>query len=428
MNDLNRIDGNLRRSVLARYRAVRALSLRLAEPLSAEDQCLQSMPDASPTKWHLAHSSWFFEALILAPLQAGYRAFDPRFGYFFNSYYERLGPRQPRPQRGLISRPGGDEVRRYRAHVDAAMTAFIEDSDDARWERARPLLMLGLSHEQQHQELILTDIKHALSMNAFDPVYRDAVAPAAAAGLPLAWHEFAGGEAHIGHGGDGFAFDNERPRHAVLLRPYCLATRPTTCGEYLAFIADDGYARPEFWLSDGWAQVGERGWTAPLYWRREGRGEWSEFTLHGRRPLDLAAPVCHVSLYEAAAFAAWAEARLPTEHEWESAVAGLPVDDRRSCGDAGECLQPLPATPGPGLRQVFGEVWEWTRSAYDPYPGFRPLPGAVGEYNGKFMVGQLVLRGGSCASPPGHLRPTYRNFFPPAARWQFSGIRLARDA
>ncbi|MFC5300747.1 ergothioneine biosynthesis protein EgtB [Azospira restricta] len=417
-----------RAAAAERYRAVRALSERLAEPLSAEDQGLQSMPDASPTRWHLAHTSWFFEALLLAPLQPGYAVFDPRFHYFFNSYYESLGPRQARPQRGLISRPGSDEIRRYRAHVDAAVQRLVAGGDAATWAAAAPLLELGLNHEQQHQELILTDIKHALAQNAFDPAYRAAPAASAspaAAAPAVAWCDFAGGEVAVGDAGAGFAYDNERPRHAVLLRPYRLASRPVTCGEYLDFIDDGGYARAALWLSDGWTLAGEQRGQAPLYWRREADGSWSEFTLHGRRPLDPAAPVCHVSFYEAAAYAAWAGARLPTEFEWEAAVADLPVAGRWLDADV---LRPLPATPGPGLRQAFGDVWEWTRSAYDPYPGFQPLTGAAAEYNGKFMVGQLVLRGGSCASPAGHLRASYRNFFPPAARWQFSGIRLARDA
>ncbi|MBI2306380.1 MAG: ergothioneine biosynthesis protein EgtB [Rhodocyclales bacterium] len=424
MNARSGIDGALREAIAARYRAVRALTQQLAEPLSAEDQGLQSMPDASPTKWHLAHTSWFFEALILGPLQPGYTPFDARFHFLFNSYYESLGPRQPRPQRGLISRPGCDEIRRYRAHVDAAMQCFIAGCDAAVWEGARPLVELGLNHEQQHQELILTDIKHALSMNAFDPAYLTIAPPAAGSAPALAWCDFPSGQVMIGHDGADFAFDNEGPRHAVLLSPYRLASRPVTCGEYLDFIADGGYARAGLWLSDGWAQVCEQGWQAPLYWRREGAGEWSQFTLHGRRPVATDEPVCHVSFYEAAAYAAWADARLPTEQEWEAAVAGLPVAGHWLEAAA---LQPRPAPAGPGLQQAFGDVWEWTRSAYDPYPGFRPLPGAAAEYNGKFMVGQLVLRGGSCASPSGHLRASYRNFFPPAARWQFSGIRLARD-
>ncbi|HEY6897446.1 MAG TPA: ergothioneine biosynthesis protein EgtB, partial [Rhodocyclaceae bacterium] len=375
----------------------------------------------SPTKWHLAHTSWFFEAVVLAPMVGGYRPWDARCHYLFNSYYESLGPRQPRPQRGMITRPAAAEILQYRAHVDRAVLELLAGADG---QRAATLIELGLQHEQQHQELLLTDIKHALSLNPYDPVYTATIAPTAATAVPFAWCDFPGGEVQIGHAGDGFAYDNEQPRHAALLRPYQLANRLTTCGEYLAFIADGGYRRPELWLSDGWAAVNAAGWQAPLYWREEDRGAWSLYTLHGRHPLDPAQPVCHLSFYEAAAYAAWAGARLPTEFEWEAAVADQPpagrfLDPR--------WLQPRAATPGPGLLQAFGDAWEWTRSSYDPYPGFRPLPGAVGEYNGKFMVGQLVLRGGSCVSPPGHLRASYRNFFPPAARWQFSGLRLARD-
>jgi len=424
VNDRRLIDGDLRHSVLERYFAVRALSAKLAAPLSAEDQCVQAMPDASPTKWHLAHSSWFFETVILSPFLPDYRVFDERFHYLFNSYYESLGPRQARQQRGLITRPGVDEVQRYRAHIDAAMECFITGCDDRNWQSALGLIELGLNHEQQHQELILTDIKYALSLNAFDPAYQAPVAPNIGAAPALAWCDFPGGQIDIGDSGSGFAFDNECPRHAVLLRPYQLANRPVSCGDYLAFIADGGYERPEYWLSDGWAMVREQGWLAPLYWRHESDGGWSVFTLHGRQALNPAEPVCHVSFYEAAAYAAWAGARLPTEFEWEAAVAALPVEGNWLESAA---LHPRPATPGAGLQQAFGDVWEWTRSAYDPYPGFKPLPGAVAEYNGKFMISQMVLRGGSCASPAGHLRASYRNFFPPSARWQFSGIRLARD-
>jgi ergothioneine biosynthesis protein EgtB len=419
----------VRADLAVRYAAVRALSLRLAKPLSAEDQCIQAMPDASPTKWHLGHSSWFFEAVVLAALARDFQPCDPRFHYLFNSYYESLGPRQPRPQRGLITRPGLDEVLRYRQQVDSAMEAFIATCSDADWQRAVPLIELGLNHEQQHQELILTDIKYALALNPFDACYAPAAPSVSNAGVALAWLDFPGGMAQVGHAGNGFAYDNECLRHPVLLAPYRLANRLTTCGDYLAFIDAGGYRRPEFWLSDGWALVQGAGWQAPLYWRKEeGGDQWSIFTLHGRQPLDPAEPVCHLSFYEAAAYAAWAGARLPTEFEWEAAIDGLPVsgnflDPAR--------LHPQPAGPesGPqqGLRQAFGDVWAWTRSSYDPYPGFRPLAGAVAEYNGKFMVGQLVLRGGSCATPAGHVRATYRNFFPPAARWQFSGLRLARD-
>ena len=408
-----------------RYQQVRSLSLRLAAPLSAEDQGLQAMPDASPTKWHLAHTTWFFETVVLVPWLPGYRPVDPRYAYLFNSYYESLGPRQPRPERGLLSRPGLDAILAYRRQVDAAIAAWLADCDETTWAAAHPLLELGLHHEQQHQELILTDIKFALSRQPFDPVYETSPFVPGAAPSPQGWVHCPGGRVTIGAPAAGFAYDNERPRHDILLSPYQLANRPVTCGDYLAFMADGGYRRPEFWLADGWTLATASDWQAPLYWRPEGRSEWSLFTLHGRRPVDPAEPLCHVSFYEAAAYAAWAGARLPTEGEWEAAVAPLPVTGRFLDP---AWLHPRAASPEPGLRQVFGDIWVWTRSSYDPYPGFRPLPGAVGEYNGKFMVGQLVLRGGSCASPPGHLRASYRNFFPPAARWQFAGLRLARDA
>ncbi|MEO5669414.1 MAG: ergothioneine biosynthesis protein EgtB [Ramlibacter sp.] len=395
-----------------RFAQVRAHSMALAAPLSAEDQCVQSMPDASPTKWHLAHTSWFFEAIVLSAHAVGYRAFDQRFFHLFNSYYESLGPRHPRPRRGLLTRPGLAEVHAYRRHVDAAVTRFIGSAEGAAWTAAAPLIELGLNHEQQHQELILTDVLHALSCNPLLPACRQADAPAlrlAASPEPAQWIAMPGGTVDIGHAGREFAFDNETPRHRVLLAPYAITDRLVTCGEYARFIADGGYERPELWLSDGWAAVQAGGWKSPAYWLAPGDPRapvehWQVFGLHGVRPMDTAAPVSQLSFYEAAAYAEWAGARLPTEFEWEAAV------------DA------------PGITQMTGHVWQWTRSSYDPYPGFRAFAGAVGEYNGKFMVGQLVLRGGSSATPEGHTRPSYRNFFPPAARWQFSGLRLAREA
>lgn len=416
-----------RESLVGRFKAVRDLTGALAAPLSAEDQCIQSMPDASPTKWHLGHTTWFFETVILAAMVPHYRPVDERFAYLFNSYYESLGPRQPRPQRGMITRPGIDEVLQYRQDIDRRMERFLATCPRDDWEHVRSLTILGLNHEQQHQELILTDIKYTLSLNPFEAVYRArgrSVRSGPAA--PSEWLDCVGGTVNAGHEAErGFAYDNEKPRHPVILAPYRLANRLVTCGEYLEFMTDGGYARPELWLSDGWAQVCSEGWKAPLYWRDDGTDGWSLFTLHGRRPVDPDEPVCHISFYEAAAYAEWAGARLPTEFEWEAAAS-----NRQVTGNFldPELIHPQAALGGQGLLQAFGDVWEWTRSSYDPYPGFRPMAGAVAEYNGKFMVGQLVLRGGSCASPPGHLRPTYRNFFPPGARWQFSGIRLARDA
>jgi ergothioneine biosynthesis protein EgtB len=400
------------RETLARRCAqVRSQSMALAAPLTPEDQCVQSVPDASPTKWHLAHTSWFFEAVVLAPHAGGYEAFDSRFFHLFNSYYESLGPRHPRPHRGLLTRPALAEVHAYRRHVDAALQRFIAQATDEAWQAAWPLIELGLNHEQQHQELILTDILHALSCNPLLPAYQPADAPAlrlASASAPLAWLDMPSGTVEVGHAGEGFAFDNETPRHQVLLAPYRIADRLVTCGEYAQFIADGGYERPTLWLSDGWAAVQSGHWKAPAYWLAPGdprapASHWQVFGLNGVRPLDPMAPVSQLSFYEAAAYAEWAGARLPTEFEWEAAH-GMP-----------------------GITQMTGHVWQWTRSSYDPYPGFRPLAGAVGEYNGKFMVGQLVLRGSSSATPTGHTRPTYRNFFPPGARWQFSGLRLAKD-
>jgi ergothioneine biosynthesis protein EgtB len=382
--------------LLADYAQVRRYSEALAAALSPEDQILQSMPDASPTKWHLAHTTWFFEAVVLTKFVSGYEPFDPAYAYLFNSYYEGLGPRHPRPQRGMLSRPPLADILEYRLHVDEAMARLIEERADT----VAPLVTLGLHHEQQHQELILTDILHAFSVNPLLPAYAPARAAEARTPAPRDWIEHKGGIVAAGHDGAGFAFDNEGPRHEVLLRPFRIASGPVTNGEYLGFIEDGGYRRPEFWLSDGWAFVQRESLNAPAYWIGDAEG-WRAFSLHGVQPLDLAAPVAHVSFYEATAYAAWAGLRLPTEFEWEAAA--------------------------PRLRHQ-GQVWEWTRSSYDPYPGFKPFDGEVAEYNGKFMSGQYVLRGGSLATPPGHIRPTYRNFFPPSARWQFSGLRLAGDA
>lgn len=404
-----------------RYLAVRDLTEVLAAPLSAEDQTVQSMPDASPTKWHRAHTTWFFDEFVLQPNLGGYETFDPAFRFLFNSYYEAVGPRHPRAARGVVSRPGIEEVGAFRTHVDAAVIELL-DRDPS--PEVLALVELGCHHEQQHQELLLMDIKHALAQNRIDPVYRPA-RPTGWSAPELRWVRHPGGKVVIGHAGDGFAYDNEGPAHPVWLEPFELASRPVTNGEVLAFIEDDGYRRSDLWLSDGWATVQAEGWEAPLYWRADDVG-WTAFTLGGRQPVDPHQPACHLSYYEADAIARWLGARLPTEAEWEAVAASQAPDGQTL--DL-EVLAPRPAPAGgPEVAQLYGDVWEWTASAYLPYPGFAPAPGAVGEYNGKFMVSQHVLRGGSCATPSGHVRASYRNFFPPSARWAFSGLRLARGA
>jgi ergothioneine biosynthesis protein EgtB len=412
---------------LVAYQAVRSNTDALAAPLSNEDQCIQSMPDVSPTKWHRAHVTWFFETFLLKARLHEYEEYHPAFGYLFNSYYEAVGERHPRPERGNLSRPSCEEVADYRAHVDQAMAGLLAGPlDDATAE----LVILGLHHEQQHQELLLMDIKHVLSTNtALWPAYHDL--PPSPTGLSAdgqlanGWVGFDGGEIWLGHHGDGFAFDNENPRHRAFLPPYRLANRLVTCGQWLEFMADGGYDTPTLWLSDGWYQRLENRWEAPAYWDFDSDDGWRVFTLHGLQPLRPDEPVCHLSYYEADAFARWADARLPTEAEWEHAAAG-----KAPVGNLGEMgrWHPSPASPGDALQQLYGDVWEWTASPYGPYPGFQPAPGAVGEYNGKFMVNQFVLRGGACVTPPGHIRATYRNFFHPHTRWHFSGVRLARDA
>jgi ergothioneine biosynthesis protein EgtB len=405
-----------------RFERVRAESRALAAPLSDADATVQSMPDASPAKWHLAHTTWFFEAMVLKPNASGYGVYDERFNYLFNSYYESVGERQPRPKRGMITRPSLDRVMEYRAHVDDALRTLLGRGTD---DRTAELIELGLHHEQQHQELLLTDILHLFAQSPIKPAYRDpaplAVRPAA---RETGWVAFDGGIVEIGHAGLGFAYDCEGPRHQALIRPFRLADRCVTNGEWIAFISDGGYRNPLLWLSDGWAQVLEQGWGAPLYWE-ERDGEWWSMTLRGMQPVDPEAPVAHVSYFEADAYASWAGKRLPTEAEWERAAESLPVAG--TFAGSGR-LRPRPAGAEQGLRQMFGDVWEWTRSPFTPYPGFRAAEGAVGEYNGKFMCGQFVLRGGSCATPDGHVRATYRNFFQPDKRWQFSGLRLAEDA
>jgi ergothioneine biosynthesis protein EgtB len=384
------------------YDSVRKRSLMLAEPLSDEDCGAQSMPDASPVKWHLAHTTWFFETFILERMEAQFQPFHPAFRVLFNSYYNGIGERHPRAQRGLLTRPSMQEVRAYRSNVDQRIGRLLAEHADN--EELAELIELGLQHEQQHQELILTDVKHMLAQSALYPAYTPSplqpAEPQAAAG----WVEFAGGLAEIGHDGDTFCFDNELPRHRQYLQPFALAARLVTNGEYLEFIESGGYRDPALWLSEGWDQVCALALKHPLYWRRDDAGAWQEFTLHGMRAIDLAQPAVHLSLFEANAYAHWRGARLPTEAEWEVAAR---ADDG-------------------ALRQMFGHAWQWTSSSYAPYPGYATAPGALGEYNGKFMLNQYVLRGSSVATPPGHSRASYRNFFPAGARWQFTGIRLAR--
>jgi len=408
----------------ALYQSVREASTRLGAPLSDADATVQSMPDASPAKWHLAHTTWFFERMILEQHLPGYRVFDPQFNFLFNSYYESIGARQPRPRRGMITRPSLGTAQAYRGHVDGAMASLMRD------DLAPPvaeLIELGCNHEQQHQELLLTDILHLFAQNPLRPAYKDPgpVAVGKIDSAPPAYRSFDGGVVDIGYDGAGFAFDCEGPRHRVLIEPYRLADRLVTNAEWLEFMADGGYRNPLLWLSAGWATAQSEGWTAPLYWEDRNDGYWS-MTLRGAQPIDPTAPVTHVSYFEADAFATWAGQRLPTEFEWEHAALSEPL--RGNFIDSGR-LRPAPAQAGqPGLRQIYGDVWEWTRTAFAPYPRFKPAEGAVGEYNGKFMCGQFVLRGGSCATPSNHMRPSYRNFFPPDARWQFSGLRLAGDA
>ncbi len=414
-----------------RYRAVRARSLHLAAPLSPEDAMVQSMPDASPAKWHLAHTTWFFERFVLGA-RAGYRPVDPQWDYLFNSYYQSIGPMHARPQRGLISRPSLDAVRGYRSEIDARIARRF-DAGDLGVDDLR-VLMLGTHHEQQHQELLLADIKHALWCNPLKPAYRNDLPMPGGVATPLRWHAFDEAIVEIGatpwpemdgHATNTFAFDSESPRHRVLVGAHALANRPVSNADYRGFIDEGGYRDPNLWMSEGWARVQEECWSQPMYWDADGE---REFTLAGLRAIEPDAPVCHLSYFEADAFARWAGARLPTEFEWEQAAATQGVDGNFADKDL---LHPhaIPTADkqAEGLQQLFGDVWEWTSSAYTSYPGFRPLPGALGEYNGKFMCGQWILRGGSCATPRDHMRASYRNFFAPPARWQFSGVRLARD-
>jgi len=416
-----------RGSLVDRVFAARQDTEALGAPLSAEDQQIQSMPDASPTKWHMAHTTWFWETFVLEPHCPGYQVFNPDFRFLFNSYYEAVGDQPARAERGLLSRPSLNDVTAYRSHIDNALARFADYQPEG-FAAAHALIELGIAHEEQHQELILTDIKHVLSKNPLAPAAYPTAAQLAPRPAPheICWVAFDGGEVEIGAGADGgFAFDNEHPRHRALIEPYALASRSVTNGEYLAFMDDGGYAEPRFWLSDGWAETGAHGHRAPLYWRWRD-GAWMEFTLHGLQALNLDAPVVHLSYYEASAYAEWAGARLPDEREWEIAARSLDARAGRFAS-VGRSAHPQAATAWSGLTQMFGDVWEWTRSSYAAYPRYHCAAGAIGEYNGKFMCGQYVLKGGSCATTRGHVRAAYRNFFPPEARWQFSGVRLARD-
>jgi ergothioneine biosynthesis protein EgtB len=408
-----------------KYLLIREVTQALAAPLSAEDCAIQSMPDASPVKWHLAHTTWFFETFVLEPHYPGYRSFDPVYRVLFNSYYDTVGDKHPRPERGMLSRPKLEDVLAYRDHIDEAMLALL--ATERLPAEIAGLIELGLHHEQQHQELILTDLKHLLSRNPQKPAYRKQWPLLPIRARDPRWIAFEGDLYEVGHSGREFSFDNETPRHRVWLDAFQIASHPVTHGDFIEFIDDDGYRRPELWLSAGWEAVTTRGWEAPEYWTHR-NGQWHAFTLHGEMPVDPNTPVCHVSFFEADAFARWAKARLPTEAEWEIAARDGPRTGNFLESGA---LHPLALREAPAdgrLAQTFGDVWEWTRSDYGPYPGFRPAAGAIGEYNGKFMCGQYVLRGGSCVTPATHIRATYRNFFPPDARWQFSGLRLARDA
>ncbi|NOK61493.1 MAG: ergothioneine biosynthesis protein EgtB [Chloroflexi bacterium AL-W] len=413
-------------SLVERYQSIRRFTEQICEPLVTEDYIIQSMPDVSPTKWHIAHTSWFFETFILSEAYPKYRSPNPQYGYLFNSYYVAAGQRHCRPKRGLLSRPTVQDVYNYRAHVDQHMLELLERLDGAQLQRWAPVVEIGLHHEQQHQELMLTDIKHNLSINPLRPAYRETEDDVFRMATPeLRWISFPEGLHSIGHDGNGFSYDNESPQHRVFVEPFQLGSRLVTNSEYLAFIADGGYQRPELWLLMGWNTVQQEGWDSPLYWERYDDGWWT-MTLTGMQPVNEAAPVCHINYYEADAFARWSGARLPTEAEWEIAASQVPIQG--NFVETGQ-LHPVPlvaAETDDVPSQMFGDVWEWTQSHYSPYPGYQPVPGAIGEYNGKFMANQFVLRGGSCATSVSHIRLTYRNFFHADASWQFTGIRLAK--
>ncbi len=423
----------LQMRLLERFRAVRGATLGFCGPLSAEDMMVQSSAETSPAKWHLAHTSWFFETFVLLEFRPGYKPFRTEFKWLFNSYYNGVGEMPEKRLRASFSRPGLEEVQAYRAHVDREIEALLAGGPAA--VEAVRRIALGLEHEQQHLELLATDVKHAFWTNPLHPAYRELVSEvdAGVEAEPVGWVQFAPGLVEVGvspaaESAEAFAFDNETPRHRVYLEPFRLANRPVTCAEYLRFIEADGYRRPELWLSEGWTTMRSEAWEAPLYWRRGSDGGWEVFTLGGFRPMEemRATPVCHVSFFEADAFARWSGCRLPTEFEWEFAAVLYASKTIGNFLESG-AFHPVAAGMEPGLQQMFGDVWEWTSSPYTGYPGYRPLPGALGEYNGKFMSSQVVLRGGSCATPREHIRATYRNFFGPATRWQFSGLRLARD-
>jgi ergothioneine biosynthesis protein EgtB len=420
-----------------RFHQIRKFTNALCVGLEPEDCVVQSMPDVSPTKWHVAHTTWFFETFILKKFVPGYRAEIPEYAYLFNSYYNAAGDMHRRDLRGLISRPTVSQAQRYRASIDSHIDDLLSNPDESLLDEMEPILVLGIHHEQQHQELLITDIKHVLAQNPLYPVFRKpktagrSSATPDSQSSPLQFIDFEEGIVEIGHDGDGFAYDNEGPRHQALVHAFSLATRPVTNGEYIAFIEDNGYSRPEFWLSLGWMTVNEQRWSAPLYWTKRD-GAWWNFTLSGLRRVDQSEPVTHISYFEADAYANWAGARLPTEFEWERAALSCPIEGNFVETEIFHPVAMVSAVsadkPRKGLHQIFGNVWEWTRSAYSPYPGYRAAPGALGEYNGKFMCNQYVLRGGSCATSRTHIRRTYRNFFQPEKRWQFTGIRLARDA
>jgi ergothioneine biosynthesis protein EgtB len=413
-------------ALLEQYQATRRFSEKICEPLVPEDYVIQTMPEASPTKWHMAHTTWFFETFVLKPHNSNHHPMHPQYAFLFNSYYNAAGKMHSRPQRGLISRPTVKATFEYRKHVDSAVQKLLEDANEHTLQTAAPLITLGINHEQQHQELMLTDIKHVFWMNPLRPAYRDYVHPAGAAPPHIRWRNFQEGTYKVGYENGGFCFDNETPQHRVFLNAFSLATRLVTNAEYLAFIEDKGYQRPELWLSLGWNTIQERQWTAPLYWEKI-ENAWWQMTLSGMRKVQPYEPVCALSYFEADAFARWSKARLPTEAEWEVASAGVRVEGNFAESEFFHPTPPQESSLSDELQQMFGDVWQWTQSSYSPYPGYQPVAGALGEYNGKFMCNQYVLRGASCATPESHARRTYRNFFPPDARWQFSGIRLAKD-